>query len=94
MKNLNLLIVLSFFISGFVHSKNIDLFIVAGQSNAQGWTGDAKYYPKDVNQLDKDIPLYWLTPGKGRKYPSSNGKWVSMQAQTGRYKDGHFGLCP
>ena len=27
--------------------EQIDLFILAGQSNAQGWMGDAAYYPAD-----------------------------------------------
>ncbi|WP_215225092.1 sialate O-acetylesterase [Echinicola shivajiensis] len=71
-----------------VHAqKNIDLFIWAGQSNAQGYTGDAKEYPKDEQGLDKSILLNWTVSG----HDSSNGEWVTMQAQKGRYPAGHFG---
>ncbi|MFT4567719.1 MAG: hypothetical protein ACI9FN_002686, partial [Saprospiraceae bacterium] len=65
----------------------LDLFILAGQSNAQGWTGDAEKYPTDELRLDKDILLNWTFYNN----ESSNGKWVSMQAQKGRYPRGHFG---
>jgi len=33
----------------------IDLFIWAGQSNAQGWQGDADFYPSDPDSLDSQI---------------------------------------
>ncbi|WP_186756003.1 sialate O-acetylesterase [Echinicola salinicaeni] len=71
-----------------VHAqKNIDLFIWAGQSNAQGYTGDAKEYPEDGQELDQSILLNWTVAG----HDSSNGEWVMMQAQKGRYPAGHFG---
>lgn len=66
--------------------EEIDLFILAGQSNAQGWMGDAAYYPAD-DELDQSIPFFWVTP----KHSSSNGKWVRLKAQGGRFKQGHFG---
>lgn len=67
--------------------ENIDLFIWAGQSNAQGYTGDALEYPKDGQELDESILLNWNVHGK----KSSEGAWVSMQPQEGRYPAGHFG---
>uniref|UniRef100_UPI0032165E5A sialate O-acetylesterase n=1 Tax=uncultured Draconibacterium sp. TaxID=1573823 RepID=UPI0032165E5A len=67
--------------------KNIDLFIWAGQSNAQGWTGNAAYYPTDTASLDQSILLNWTFFGK----EDSNGEWITMQAQKGRYPAGHFG---
>lgn len=67
--------------------KSVDLFIWAGQSNAQGWTGDAQYYPEEEKELDKEILLNWTFFGN----ESSNGEWVAMQAQKGRYLAGHFG---
>ncbi|PHN02379.1 sialate O-acetylesterase [Flavilitoribacter nigricans] len=65
----------------------VDLFIWAGQSNAQGWTGDAAAYPVDDTTLDQSILLNWTFFGQ----TSSAGEWVPMQAQAGRYPAGHFG---
>ncbi len=70
-------------------SKNletIDLFIWAGQSNAQGWQGDGLHYPIDKNNLDETIWLNYEYIGS----TSSNG-WVKMQPQKGRFPKGHFG---
>lgn len=67
--------------------KKVDLFIWAGQSNAQGWTGDAAYYPADDENLDKSILLNWTFVDN----ESSNRQWVTMQPQKGRYPAGHFG---
>lgn len=80
---------LIFLVIPFVLSaqEEVDLFIWAGQSNAQGWTGDAAAYPKDVEDLDQSIMLNWTFFGK----ESSDGQWVPMQAQKGRYPAGHFG---
>lgn len=64
----------------------IDLFIWAGQSNAQGWAGDAAQYPPDPLNLDKDIRLNYELISTS----SSNG-WITMQPQIGRYPAGHFG---
>jgi hypothetical protein len=60
---------------------------MAGQSNMQGWQGDAKDYPADVRDLDKRIAFSRVTPGFG----SSNGQWLSLQPQPGRFPAGHFG---
>ena len=35
-----------------VQAQDFELFIIAGQSNAQGWQGDADHYPKDPENLD------------------------------------------
>lgn len=67
--------------------QSLDLFIWAGQSNAQGWMGDAVYYPEDPNGLDESILLNWTFVDN----ESSNGEWVNMQPQTGRFPKGHFG---
>ncbi|MBD0831624.1 sialate O-acetylesterase [Aestuariibaculum sediminum] len=67
--------------------EKIDLFIWAGQSNAQGWTGNANEYPIDSLALDSSILLNWTF----FEEESSNGKWVKMQPQKGRYPKGHFG---
>ena len=67
--------------------EEIDLFIWAGQSNAQGWTGDAAKYPTEGQRLDSSILLNWTFYGR----ESSGGDWVLMQAQKGRYPEGHFG---
>ena len=66
--------------------ETIDLFIWAGQSNAQGWKGDATYYPADPDSLDSQIRLNYTFIGNS----SSNG-WVTLQAQDGLFESGHFG---
>ena len=70
-----------------VAQENIDLFIWAGQSNAQGYTGDAAEYPKEGQELDEFI----LLNGNVHGNKSSKGEWVNMQPQEGRYPAGHFG---
>ncbi|MCC5937628.1 MAG: hypothetical protein JJU34_10115 [Lunatimonas sp.] len=65
----------------------IDLFIWAGQSNAQGYTGDAVDYPEDVEDLDNHILLNYTVFGNEQ----TAGRWISMQPQQGRYPAGHFG---
>ena len=37
---------------------DIDLFIMGGQSNMQGWRSDAAQYPQNGIRLDADIPFY------------------------------------
>jgi len=63
------------------------LIVFAGQSNAQGWMGDAERYPADRENLDSRIPLYYHSPGIG----SSGGKWTTLGPQKGRFPKGHFG---
>ena len=76
-----------FFVFQLNAQKSVDFFIWAGQSNAQGWTGDAAFYPEDKEMLDQSILLNWTFFGK----ENSDGEWVNMQAQKGRYPNGHFG---
>ena len=87
MKRLSLLVLGVLLFINVNAQKSVDLFIWAGQSNAQGWTGDAALYPEDTLGLDKSILLNWTFYGK----ESSGGEWVNMQAQKGRYEKGHFG---
>ena len=63
-----ILLLLPFAISA---QKEVDLFIWAGQSNAQGWTGDAAAYPQDEEDLDKSILLNWTFFGN-ESLPSSS----------------------
>ncbi len=67
--------------------EKLDIFIWAGQSNAQGWMGDAAYYPKEEKDLDDSILLNWTFVDT----ESSGGKWIRMQPQAGRFPKGHFG---
>jgi len=70
-----------------IYADNIDLFIMAGQSNMQGWRSDAAAYPRDKNHLDKRIPFYF----KALNYDSSDKKWETLRPQKGHFKKGHFG---
>lgn len=87
MKRVCLLFVALLFTTCVCFAEDIDLFILAGQSNAQGWMGDATHYPKDPGGVDKSIRFYWVVP----RHSSSGGEWTSLKAQGGRFKDGHFG---
>ena len=82
-----LLFFVAFLRAGVSTGEEIDLFILAGQSNAQGWMGDAAYYPADNNELDRSTAFFWVTP----KHSSSNGNWTHLKAQGGRFEQGHFG---
>ena len=64
----------------------IDLFVWAGQSNAQGRQGDAALYPADPDSLDKDIKFNWTLIDSGK----SDG-WTTLQPQDGVFAAGHFG---
>jgi hypothetical protein len=66
---------------------NIDLFIMAGQSNMQGWRSDAAQYPRDPHALDIKIPFYY----KAIHYGSTGGQWETLKPQVGHFKTGHFG---
>lgn len=88
MKKFSWIIVSVLFFANLSHAENIDLFVLAGQSNAQGYAGNAQYYPEDPDGLDSSIHFYWVTP----RHSSSKGKWTTMRAQGGRFKKGHFGL--
>lgn len=69
-----------------MESNMIDLFIWAGQSNAQGWKGNAEFYPSDSNNLDSQILLNYTFIGV-----SSSDGWITMQPQLGLFPLGHFG---
>lgn len=70
-----------------LRAEDIDLIVLAGQSNMQGWQGDAESYPADPKGIDKKVRFYWVTPG----FSSSAGRWTCLQPQGGRFPKGHFG---
>lgn len=70
-----------------LRAADYEVWFVAGQSNAQGWKGDAEDYPVGDPAIDHSIPLYYNSPGIG----SSGGKWIALKAQKGRFERGHFG---
>ncbi len=80
----NLILLLS---PSLLFADDIDLFIMAGQSNMQGWRSDAAQYPKNGIAYDKDIPFYW----EAVDYASSKGEWSSLEPQAGHFLKGHFG---
>ncbi len=84
-------LVIWLFILPLIHTNifadNIDLFIMAGQSNMQGWRSDAASYPVDKNHLDKRIPFYF----KALNYDSTHKKWETLRPQKGHFRKGHFG---
>jgi hypothetical protein len=69
------------------HPSVIELHILAGQSNAQGYQGDATMYPRDPYGLDRRILFWYESPDFG----SSGGAWVQMGSQKGRFPNGYFG---
>jgi hypothetical protein len=77
------------FMSSTPVNKHIELYIWAGQSNAQGWKGNAAKYPEDKDNLDKDILFYYVFPDKEEVH--TEGKWTALKPQKGRFPDGHFG---
>ncbi len=70
-----------------IFAENIDLFIMAGQSNMQGWRSDAAYYPSDPHHLDSRIPFYF----EALHYSSSQKQWQTLSPQAGHFRAGHFG---
>lgn len=70
-----------------VDAKQLDLFILAGQSNMQGWRSDAAQYPIDKRNQDSQIPFYF----EALDYSSSNNNWQTLGSQLGHFKQGHFG---
>ena len=73
--------------TSLTYADNIDLFILAGQSNMQGWRSDAAQYPPDNQQLDKRIPFYF----EALNYGSSGHSWQTLSPQIGHFSSGHFG---
>ena len=80
----NLILLLS---PSLLFADDIDLFIMAGQSNMQGWRSDVAQYPKNGIAYDKDIPFYW----EAVDYSSSKGEWSPLSPQVGHFLKGHFG---
>ncbi len=70
-----------------VRAEHIDLFVMAGQSNMQGWQGNGENYPPDPNGIDQKVRFWWNTP----TISSSGGKWIPLQPQGGLFPKGHFG---
>lgn len=81
-----LCLILQFFTYN-LHAQEIDLFIMAGQSNMQGWRSDAAQYPVDRHSSDKQIPFYF----EALDYSSSKQTWQTLSPQLGHFKQGHFG---
>lgn len=82
------LVVLAFVLnSSSAFADSVDVFVLAGQSNMQGFKGNAAQYPTNNISLDGKIMLYWVTPGVS----DSGGAWLTMRPQKGRYPLGHFG---
>jgi len=81
-----MLLVLAF-LPPILRAEDIDLFVLAGQSNMQGWQGNAESYPADPNGIDGKVRFYWETP----TISSSGGKWTFLRAQGGLFPKGHFG---
>ena len=75
------------FSSNQLSAENLDLFIMAGQSNMQGWRSDAAQYPKDPKGLDMQIPFFY----KALHYGSTGNKWETLKPQPGHFRTGHFG---
>jgi hypothetical protein len=63
-----------------VSQDTIDLFIWAGQSNAQGWQGDAEYYPSAPDNLDSQIRLNYTFIGSTRSHGWASGPtaWLTV----------------
>jgi hypothetical protein len=77
----------TFACANLLSAENIGLVVLAGQSNMQGWQGNAASYPADPKGVDQKVKFYWVPPG----YSSSDGKWTFLQPQGGRFAKGHFG---
>lgn len=75
------------FSPSLLFADTIDLFVMGGQSNMQGWRSDAASYPPNGKQLDTNIPFYW----EAVDYASSEGEWQTLGPQAGHFLKGHFG---
>lgn len=78
---------LLFLLSSPIFADNIDLFIMAGQSNMQGWRSNAANYPADRWHVDERIPFYF----EALNYSSSHKQWQTLTPQAGHFRAGHFG---
>ncbi len=66
---------------------NIELHVMGGQSNMQGWRSDAQSYPADPRRLDSTIPFFF----EAVDYASTSRTWQNMRPQEGHFLKGHFG---
>ncbi|PID46936.1 MAG: hypothetical protein CSB47_01470 [Proteobacteria bacterium] len=86
--------ILTIFLNGLLlltmtvaHADTIDLHVMGGQSNMQGWRSDARFYPNDPGHLDQQILFYF----EAVNYASSNKRWGPLKPQAGHFSRGHFG---
>ena len=75
------------FSSHLALADEIDLHVMGGQSNMQGWRSDARDYPADPRHLDSTIPFYY----EAVDYASTNHQWETLHSQGGHFALGHFG---
>lgn len=76
---LSVLIFLTLLGLGVVRGAEIDLYVLAGQSNMYGYQGNANSYPEDPEGLDRKVRFF------------KDGEWMNLQPQEGRFPKGHFG---
>jgi len=76
------------FLAVSVRSDNrVDLYVIAGQSNAQGFAGNADRYPQDPGGVDRTILFFYESPGVG----ASDNRWIPLGPQKGLFPKGYFG---
>lgn len=61
-KLLTLLLLILPVVSGNCFASSVDLFILAGQSNMQGYAGNAALYPQTLSQYDQTIDFFYIEP--------------------------------
>ncbi|MGL1934312.1 MAG: GDSL-type esterase/lipase family protein [Fibrobacterales bacterium] len=66
--------------------KEVDLFLLMGQSNMQGDKGHGNQYPADPEGLDAQIPFHWTYTDDHQ----SDG-WTTLGSQSGLFSYGNFG---
>lgn len=91
----HLILALTTLLFGFqrgAEAKGYELIIVAGQSNAQGWKGNAAELVANP-KVDSNIPFYYVYPeGKGENaIENKSNDWETLGPQKGRFPAGHFG---
>jgi len=55
-------LVLVFYVLNSQNYKNLDMFVMVGQSNMQGYAGDASMYPKSSFATDFSIRFFYVEP--------------------------------
>lgn len=74
----NIILLIYLISSIFTYSQSLDLFVIAGQSNAQGLKAYVSDYPTLNQSLDADIKLFWRN---WSITPNSSNSWITMQGQ-------------